>query len=144
MTVSFPTIDQVISLHDHVMKETGGAGGIRNRDVLEAALARVQMKQEYFPDTNPGELAALLAASLVKAHGFTDGNKRASYGALIVTLTMNGMVLSADPDETIAAIVGAASGDMTEQELETWVALHICDDPVYAGLFNYDLEGPDV
>lgn len=139
-----PTVGQLVDLHDRTLSVTGGAAGLRSREGLEAGFARVEMKQQYFPDSDVCSVAALLCASLIKAHCFTDGNKRAAYGAMRMTLTMNGMDLFVPVDEAVSIIVDVASGALTEEDLTHWLHEHAVTDPVYGGLFEYDLLGPEV
>ncbi len=71
MTV-YPTIDEVLIVHDLVIATFGGSSGLRDRGALEAALARPQTG--YYQDLI--QEAAALWESLSQNHPFVDGNKR--------------------------------------------------------------------
>ncbi len=43
MTRSFPTIEEVVAIHDVLLSETGAAAGLRDMGALESALLRPQM-----------------------------------------------------------------------------------------------------
>ena len=72
MTRQFLTIGQVIHIHDELIREFGGAFGIRDEVTLASAVARPKIG--YYEHL-AGEAAALLE-SLINNHPFIDGNKR--------------------------------------------------------------------
>ena len=137
-----PDVDMLVSLHETVLERVGGASGIRSIDAIAGAWGRAATRLHYAPDTDIPVLAATLAVSIAKAHGFADGNKRTAYGAIAMTLAMNGYHLNAGPAETVEAIVAAAAGDGDPERLGAWLADHAAPDPVYRALFDYDLAGP--
>jgi len=143
-TIQIPSVELIISLHDHVVEQTGGASGIRSLDAIAGAWGRTESRKFYEPDMTVPAVAATLGMSIAKAHGFADGNKRAAYGAMSMVLSMNGYVLSADPAAAVEAIVGAAAGDGDTEKLQEWVTAHATADPIYQSLFDYDLSGPEV
>lgn len=106
-----PSVEQIISLHDHVVQATGGAKGIRSLDAIAGAWGRADTRRHYQGKVVAIELGATLAVSLAKAHGFVDGNKRAAYGALNLTLQMNGLQIAAETGVVVDMIVEAAQGD---------------------------------
>jgi death-on-curing protein len=75
--VIYLTAAQVLFIHARLLAETGGAAGIRDLGLLEAAVARPQATfdgQDLYPDRFAK--AAALMASLVGNHPIVDGNKR--------------------------------------------------------------------
>ncbi len=71
------TLNEVLELYLLVMKQSGGAVGIRDVNALESAVAQPRMTfggQELYPSI--AEKAAVLGFSLIKNHPFLDGNKR--------------------------------------------------------------------
>ena len=86
MTV-YLSLEQVLGLHRIQLQRFGGAAGLRDRGLLESALARPQMTfggEDLYPDI-PAKAAALLH-SLVANHPFVDGNKRVGAHAGILLL----------------------------------------------------------
>jgi death-on-curing protein len=69
---SYPTIDEVVTVHAALIARFGGSLGIRDRGALESALARPQTG--YCNDLI--QEAAALWESLSQNHPFFDGNKR--------------------------------------------------------------------
>lgn len=136
-----PRIEDVIHLHDIIVRDVGGAKGLRSRDALASALARVDLRMQYDPEITVVQVAACTAVSIAKSHAFSDGNKRAAYGAMRMVLAMNGRSLMADTDQSLQMIISAATqGD--EELLAGWLEQDSPADPVYQALFDYDLDGP--
>ncbi len=90
------TIADILAIHDDQIERYGGSSGIRDPGQLEAALYRPQTG--YYPDI-VGEAAALWE-SLSQNHVFIDGNKRTAFAATYTFLFINGIVITADADET--------------------------------------------
>ena len=79
------TADDVIALHSRIIERSGGMDGLRDRALLEAAVAAPLQSfgnTDLYP-TVP-EKAARLGYGLASNHAFLDGNKR--IGALNKTV----------------------------------------------------------
>jgi hypothetical protein len=73
-------IEAVIDEHRKQIDRHGGEHGLRDRGLLESALARARNLYAYGqPDLT--DLAATLAFGITRNHPFIDGNKRASFSA---------------------------------------------------------------
>jgi death-on-curing protein len=92
MTHNFPTIEEVIAIHDVLLRETGGAPGLRDMGALESALMRPQLG--YYDGII--EEAAAMMESLVMNHPFVDGNKRVGLGTTDAFLRLNGYFIDCD------------------------------------------------
>jgi death-on-curing protein len=120
------SIDEVLLAYEAVMEQSGGLSGIRDRGLLESALAQPQMAfggEEFYP-TLP-EKAAALGLALIKNHAFLDGNKRIGYAAIRLLLGRNGFRIVASVDEREALILGVAAGDIDRVALAAWLEGHI-------------------
>jgi death on curing protein len=118
----------LITVHELLMAEFGGMRGITEAGFgrLEAAAATPQTSAfgaELYASL--AEKAAALCQAIVRAHPFTDGNKRVALVALDVFLDTNGATLAATNDEAYAAIMALARGEMAHVELAIWVEQHI-------------------
>ncbi|WP_317135218.1 type II toxin-antitoxin system death-on-curing family toxin [Nguyenibacter vanlangensis] len=69
------TVIEVLAIHDDQIGRYGGATGIRDRGLLEAALFRPQTG--YYADLI--DEAAALWESLSQNHPFIDGNRRTAW-----------------------------------------------------------------
>ena len=73
----------------------GGAQGVRDLGLLEAALFRPQ--SGYYRDVIAE--ASALWESLVQNHPFVDGNKRVAFAAMYTFLLLNEITLTADSNQ---------------------------------------------
>jgi death on curing protein len=111
----FLTLDHVLRLHDRQIKQFGGAEGIRDRVLIESAIAQPQQgfEGEYF-HKSLGEIAGAYLFHLTKNHGFVDGNKRIGAAAALIFLEMNGIDtygIDENEMEAITRAVADGSGD---------------------------------
>ncbi len=116
------TLDEALRIHEIVMKEFGGAQGVRDRGLIESALLRPQTG--YYADLI--EEAAALWESLAMNHGFVDGNKRVAYACLEMFLQLNGADISASNDELeIFIYSNIEAGTFRKEVLEGWLNKHV-------------------
>jgi death-on-curing protein len=104
-----------------LLRDHGGATGIRDHGLLDSALARPQQIHSYEPDSSVFELAAAYAGGLTGNHPFVDGNKRVALTAAAVFLEVNGWELTAPEPEAVVAFTDLAAGELTEDELAHWL-----------------------
>ncbi len=69
----------VLMIHDILLAEHGGLSGIRDKGLLNSALAKPQQLYHYKPESTLHELATMYSFGLVKNHPFIDGNKRIAF-----------------------------------------------------------------
>ena len=128
----------LLAIHARQIAEHGGGEGIRDRALLESALARA--RQQFFcagPDTDLPILAAALGFGIARNHPFVDGNKRTAYVAMRLFLRINGWDLAASPAERYRTMIGLAAGDLEEAELASWLRDHTRPDAVSEGQARY-------
>ena len=122
------TLNEVLFLYRRVIRESGGAAGIRDLGLLESALAQPRQTfggVELYPST--AEKAAALGFSLIKNHPFIDGNKRIGHAAMEVFLVLNGYEIQATVDEQEQIILDVAAGRMNRESFARWVAAHVIE-----------------
>jgi death-on-curing protein len=98
MTFKYLTFDEVIELHKNLIDEFGGTHGIRDINLLEAAIMRPQTG--YYETLY--EQAAALMESLANNHPFIDGNKRVAFFVTDAFLRNNGYFIKCDGEEAYA------------------------------------------
>jgi death-on-curing protein len=87
------TVDAVLAIHDEVLAAHGGAEGLRDRALLESAVAAPQATMSGTPMfSDPVEIAAAYLFYLCGNHPFLDGNKRTALAASLVFLSENGLL----------------------------------------------------
>lgn len=79
--------------------------------------------------------AAVLCARLIKNHPLPDGNKRVAFLCMNEFIERNGFELTVDDDDddkdddddddAFATLVGVAAGNVSEEELASWVSARI-------------------
>ncbi|MDO4549388.1 MAG: type II toxin-antitoxin system death-on-curing family toxin [Clostridia bacterium] len=113
---------QVIALHDMLIRETGGTGGLRDEGLLESALySPFQTFDGQYVYPSIEMKAARLAFSLVKNHPFVDGNKRIGILVMLTFLELNGIELRCDNDTLIDIGIKLAEGSLSDRELFRWI-----------------------
>lgn len=117
-------IDIVIDFHAEQLALFGGPEGIRDRGLLESALARPINKFGY-GETDLAALAAAYGFGIARNHPFIDGNKRTALASMIVFLGLNKIDLDARQEEVTAIILSLAAGEVTEEVLARWIANHM-------------------
>ena len=117
-------IDIVLDFHVEQLALFGGADGIRDRGLLESALARPINKFGY-DEAGLAALAAAYGFGIARNHPFIDGNKRTALASIIVFLGLNGVDLDAPPEAATAMMLSLAAGEIAEDVLASWIADHI-------------------
>ncbi len=109
--VEFLTVEVVLALHQRQLDRFGGGAGLRDRGLLESAVAQPQAS---FGGTYAHDgllpMAAAYLFHIVSSHPFIDGNKRAGLLAAQVFLDVNGVTLERDSEAFYALTTGVAEG----------------------------------
>lgn len=116
---------QALRLQEQLLNQTGGARGVRDDGLLEAALAapfQSYAGQPAYPSL-AGQ-AARLGFGLVQNHPFVDGNKRAGAHMMLVFLALNGVDLVYTQQELAELFLGVADGKVSCEELTQWITEH--------------------
>lgn len=111
----------LLRLHEEVLRETGGASGIRDLNLLRSALARPLNRYAYEGVTDLIELAATYAVAISSNHPFVDGNKRAAFMALGLFLDDNGLQLIAEGGDATQTMLAVAAGELDIPALTDWL-----------------------
>lgn len=119
----FLSLDEVLALHEDQLRLFGGSAGIRDRGVLESAVAMpaatfdgVHLHSDLF------EMAAAYAFHIAEGQPFVDGNKRTALNAALVFLDLNGWLVTDVDMRLYDGMIGFATGD--------------CDKPRFAALLR--------
>ena len=114
------TVDLMIDVHAEQLALFGGPAGLRDRGMLESALGRPLNKYAY-GETDLAILAAAYTFGIARNHPFVDGNKRASFAALIVFLGLNDVEFVVPETHATAMILAVAAGNIGEEGLARWI-----------------------
>jgi len=124
--VRYISIEEVLELHRRIIRQWGGASGVRDRGSLESSVLQPLQSfgdHELYPTLV--EKAAAVGYFLIQNHPFVDGNKRIGHAALETLLALNGYELSASFDEQEKIVLSVASGGLSREALAEWVQQHI-------------------
>ena len=116
---------QILLLHDALIKETGGANGIRDEGLLESAVyapMQTYLNQSAYPSLQ--QKAARLGYGIVRNHPFVDGNKRTGAHALLVFLALNGVELDYTQEQLANIFLDVADSKIGYDELLEWILAH--------------------
>ena len=108
------------AIHDRLIEEHGGLGGVRDQAVIESAMARPQHLFTY-GEPDAADLAAAYAFGLARNHGFVDGNKRIAWTVARLFLARNGLQLKFDRIEAVTTAERLAAGAISQDDFSQWL-----------------------
>ncbi len=117
--LAHPTVEAVMAIHAEVLAAHGGSDGLRDRPLLESAVAAPQatmMGAAVFSD--PIEVAAAYLFYLCCNHPFVDGNKRTALATCLVFLSENDLLPreELDTDAWERLTLGVASSALDREQ----------------------------
>ena len=95
---------------------------MRDRALLESALARPRQGAACAERASAVELAAAYTAGVVKNHPFIDGNKRTGFVVGILLLELNGFRFLASEEAAAEAVIALAAGELDEDGYAKFLA----------------------
>jgi death-on-curing protein len=111
----------VLAIHDRLLALYGGATGLRDRGLLESALARPRQHHAYADTSDAVEMAALYTAGIVRNHPFVDGNKRTGFVIGVLFLELHGFDFKASEADATQAVMALAAGTLDETAYGAWL-----------------------
>ncbi len=119
---TFLTVDDVLQIHEEQLACYGGADGIRDRGLLESAVAMPQASfGGDFVHANLFTMAAAYAFHIAENQPFVDGNKRTGLVSALVFLDLNGKTITGS-DRLYDAMIAIAEHRMDKAGLATLFA----------------------
>jgi death on curing protein len=117
-TLLLPTLEEALYIHKRLIGHYGGAEGMRDRGLLESALARP--RSGYYKSLS--EQAAALMHSIIGNHCFVDGNKRVGFALTAVFLRINGYKMHVAADEAERFIIDRIIRESADvYEISSWL-----------------------
>lgn len=114
----FLTLAEVVEIHSDQIRRYGGQDGLRDKGLLESALA--QPEASFGGEWLHHDLYAMAAAYayyLCQNHCFIDGNKRVALACALVFLELNGVSILDPKGRLKEAMLSVASGKMGKEDL---------------------------
>ena len=123
MDITFLTVGDVLHIHRDQVSRYGGAGGLRDIGLLEAAVAAPAAgTSEGYLHGTIASMAAAYLFHIVRNHPFVDGNKRTGVVAALVFLDMNGVEFDADEAELERLVFAVADGSAGKDDASAFFA----------------------
>jgi len=119
--IRYLTANQIVDVHDTVLREFGGEDGILWRgtiDLIADTPGRKVYGLEPFRELN--DKAAALFHEIIKLHPFVDGNKRTASTSVEIFLEMNGASIDAEKDEKLKIALKTGECKTNVRELAAW------------------------
>ena len=119
------TPQQVLAIHDQMIKRFGGLRGVRDVGLMESAVYRPQAtfdKKELY--NTVFQKAAALLQSLLKNHPFVDGNKRTALTSAGIFLKINGYRLVNAHKEEVEFAIKVDNQNLSLEEIASWLKKH--------------------
>lgn len=116
------TTQDILQLHQGIIRATGGESGIRDAGMIDSAVNSIYGGfdgVELYATIE--EKAARLCFGLVVNHGFVDGNKRIGTVAMLVTLKINGINMAYSDSELTDLILNVAKQKSGYKEILDWI-----------------------
>ena len=110
----------ILAVHDEQIAEHGGLAGIRDRALLESALARPRNLAAYGKPDH-ADLSACYGTGIANNHPFVDGNKRTAFVAVELFLALNGWKLTASDADAVIALLAVADGTLADAASADWI-----------------------
>jgi death on curing protein len=118
MTFDFLSTEDALQVHAQQLSRFGGAEGLRDKSLLESALAEPQASfgGKYLYGT-VYEMAAAYLFHIVSNHPFIDGNKRGGLLCALTFLEINGIEVD-DPNGSLYDLTyGVAEGKIEKAKI---------------------------
>lgn len=113
----------VLAIHDRLLIEHGGAGGVRDDSLLQSALAR-PLHHVAYASSDIIELAAKYTSGIVQNHPFIDGNERTGFVIGVLFLELNGYRFTASEEAAAQAVLELAAGTVDENGFCKFLRAH--------------------
>jgi death on curing protein len=112
----FLTLEEVLQIHTRSLAEHGGSEGIRERGLVESALASAKNTFHY-GHGDIFDVAASYVFHLAESQAFVDGNKRTAVVAALVFLARNGVYAQPSKWGLYSAMIEIAEKKKTKANL---------------------------
>lgn len=117
-SIRYLSYEEILYIHKNQIEEYGGSYGIRDKNLLESAIAQPLSgfdNQEFHIGLI--QKAAAYLFYLCKNHGFIDGNKRVALASALIFLDLNGVEIEDREDSLYELTIGVADGSVSIESI---------------------------
>ncbi|SHJ97382.1 death on curing protein [Clostridium cavendishii DSM 21758] len=119
------TYSDLLYIHEKTIVAHGGSKGIRDAELIKSALELSLSTfggEELYKTIE--EKISVTSYSLIKNHGFIDGNKRVGIVALRLLCKINNINLKYTQNELTNLGLGVAAGNIDKEQIKAWILDH--------------------
>lgn len=116
----FLAFEQIVLINKIVIQKWGGLLGIRDKTLIESAIANPQ-NLFFYQKADIYTIASSYAVSIIKNHGFLDGNKRTGFACMNAFLELNDIIITFPEDKTVEMMVEIAISNIFLQDLSDYL-----------------------
>lgn len=123
--MKFLNFEEILAIHDQMLKVGGGSEGIRDFGLLHSAMERPRASfggRDLYPTVF--HKAAALMHSLVNNHAFADANKRTAFGCTARFLHLNGYEFRAGKREIVKLTMDIEAKKLNFDKIAGWLKKH--------------------
>lgn len=113
----FPTLAEVLLIHQQIVAETDGQSGLQDQSLLDSALKAAENCHCY-DQADEIVCAATYACHLCMAHAFIDGHKRFAAVVSETFLFFNGWQLTLENKDLVDMFLEIADGVLLRDAIE--------------------------
>lgn len=116
------TKEVVLRLHDLSITKYGGSQGIRDKGLIDSAIARPYQTfggEDLY--STVFEKAAAIIESIIINHPFVDGNKRTGYLAMLAMLHEGNIVITASNNDIYSFVIDISTGEIKFEQIIEWL-----------------------
>jgi death-on-curing protein len=119
------SFEDLVYIHDRIIKESGGLPGIKNEGLVHSALAR-PFQTAFGKQIHPSifQKAAALLDSIANHHCFNDASKRTAMAAASFFLFLNQESLLITDAEYEAFMLHVVEDKPSVQDISSWLKKH--------------------
>ena len=115
-----------LALHDRLLALEGGAAGMRDRGLLQSALARPQQLRAYGDHPDVIQMAAAYTVESSAIILFISHlNKRTGFVVGVLFLELNGYRFVASEEDAAQAVLSVAAGKLNEAAFAEWMRANV-------------------
>ena len=114
-----------LAIHGRMLTLHGGASGLRDKGLLQSALARPRQLFAYAESPSLIAMAAAYFAVIVRDRPFIDGNKRTGFVVGVLFLETNGCRFTAPEEDATRAVLDLAAGVLDEEAFAAWLGSQV-------------------
>ena len=115
MEIKYLTTEEVVAIHDEIIKSSGGHTGMINLSNLDFVVSQVEIPKNFV------RKAATLFFGILISHPFVDGNKRTALESMNAFIRLNGKRFVSDNEETWNRLHQVSEGKLKFEEALQWI-----------------------